>query len=169
DGELAKPQNAHSEPYGHDGVGHACGICELCRASLSHARRGPLLHGPERPHRARQISGRVGGDAVLYRGAGSRRLQMGVDPRAQPREVRPADGILDPDLHAPRDRVSPGDLRRLLSHGDAHRRFGCRLGEMAGAQEFEEACDVAAGHMAEGTLATCDTVFTWDEVRIWSR
>jgi alanine dehydrogenase len=28
---------------------------------------------------------------------------------------------------------------------------------------------VGAGHMAEGTLATCDAVFAWDEVRIWSR
>jgi ornithine cyclodeaminase/alanine dehydrogenase-like protein (mu-crystallin family) len=28
---------------------------------------------------------------------------------------------------------------------------------------------VGAGHMAEGTLSTCDTVFAWDEVRIWSR
>ena len=28
---------------------------------------------------------------------------------------------------------------------------------------------VGAGHMAEGTLATCDTVFAWNEVRIWSR
>jgi alanine dehydrogenase len=28
---------------------------------------------------------------------------------------------------------------------------------------------VGAGHMAEGTLATCDTVFKWDEVRVWSR
>src|ERR1700732_2840018 len=28
---------------------------------------------------------------------------------------------------------------------------------------------VGAGHMAEGTLGTCDTVFAWDEVRIWSR
>jgi len=28
---------------------------------------------------------------------------------------------------------------------------------------------VGAGHMAEGTLATCDTVFAWDEVRLWSR
>jgi alanine dehydrogenase len=28
---------------------------------------------------------------------------------------------------------------------------------------------VGAGHMAEGTLATCATVFAWDEVRIWSR
>ena len=25
---------------------------------------------------------------------------------------------------------------------------------------------VGAGHMAEGTLATCDTVFAWDEVRL---
>ena len=28
---------------------------------------------------------------------------------------------------------------------------------------------VGAGHMAEGTLATCETVFAWDEVRVWSR
>ncbi|HEY1746820.1 MAG TPA: hypothetical protein VGG11_08680 [Xanthobacteraceae bacterium] len=28
---------------------------------------------------------------------------------------------------------------------------------------------VGAGHMAEGALATCDTVFAWDEVRVWSR
>jgi alanine dehydrogenase len=28
---------------------------------------------------------------------------------------------------------------------------------------------VGAGHMAEGTLATCNEVFEWREVRIWSR
>jgi ornithine cyclodeaminase/alanine dehydrogenase-like protein (mu-crystallin family) len=28
---------------------------------------------------------------------------------------------------------------------------------------------VGAGHMAEGTLANCNEVFAWDEVRIWSR
>jgi alanine dehydrogenase len=28
---------------------------------------------------------------------------------------------------------------------------------------------VGAGHMAEGTLATCNEVFQWQEVRIWSR
>ena len=28
---------------------------------------------------------------------------------------------------------------------------------------------VGAGHMAEGTLATCNEVFEWDEVRVWSR
>ena len=28
---------------------------------------------------------------------------------------------------------------------------------------------VGAGHMAEGTLATCNEVFAWDEVRVWSR
>ena len=28
---------------------------------------------------------------------------------------------------------------------------------------------VGAGHMAEGTLATCETVFALDEVRVWSR
>ncbi len=28
---------------------------------------------------------------------------------------------------------------------------------------------VGAGHMAEGTLATCNTVFKWQDVRVWSR
>ncbi|MBV8613518.1 MAG: hypothetical protein JOY66_07055 [Acetobacteraceae bacterium] len=28
---------------------------------------------------------------------------------------------------------------------------------------------VGAGHMAEGTLATCNEVFTWRDVRVWSR
>jgi alanine dehydrogenase len=28
---------------------------------------------------------------------------------------------------------------------------------------------VGAGHMAVGTLATCDVLFEWDEVRVWSR
>jgi alanine dehydrogenase len=28
---------------------------------------------------------------------------------------------------------------------------------------------VGAGHMASGTLATCNEVFKWDEVRVWSR
>jgi alanine dehydrogenase len=28
---------------------------------------------------------------------------------------------------------------------------------------------VGAGHMAEGTLATCNEIFEWEEVRVWSR
>jgi alanine dehydrogenase len=28
---------------------------------------------------------------------------------------------------------------------------------------------VGAGHMAEGTLATCNEIFDWEEVRVWSR
>jgi alanine dehydrogenase len=28
---------------------------------------------------------------------------------------------------------------------------------------------VGAGHMAEGTLETCNEIFDWDEVRVWSR
>jgi alanine dehydrogenase len=28
---------------------------------------------------------------------------------------------------------------------------------------------VGAGHMAEGTLATCNEAFAWEEVRVWSR
>jgi hypothetical protein len=28
---------------------------------------------------------------------------------------------------------------------------------------------VACVHMAEGTLATCNEVFAWEEVRVWSR
>src|SRR5262249_57160634 len=28
---------------------------------------------------------------------------------------------------------------------------------------------VGAGHMAEGAIETCNEVFDWDEVRVWSR
>ena len=28
---------------------------------------------------------------------------------------------------------------------------------------------VGAGHMAAGVLATCNEVFRWEEVRVWSR
>src|SRR5438094_4884483 len=28
---------------------------------------------------------------------------------------------------------------------------------------------VGAGHMAEGAIETCNEVFAWDEVRVWSR
>src|SRR5215475_7610746 len=65
-----------------------------------------------------------------------------VSIRERNREkFRSADSVLDPDLYAPGDRLSAGDLRRLLSHGDAHRRFRRRLGQMAGAQERQKACD----------------------------
>ncbi len=111
------------------------------RAGLPHARRGPLLDGAEGPHRARQVPGRVGGDALLHRGAGGGRVQMGVDPRAEPRALRPADRLLDPDLHASRDRLSARDLRRLLPHGHAHRRLGGGLREVARAQGLEGARD----------------------------
>ena len=158
------------EPHGHDGAADAGRIQRLRRASLPHAWRRPLLHGPEGPHRSRQISRRMGGDAVLHRGAGCGRVQMGIDPRAQPREVRSADSLLDPDLHPSRDRLSAGDLRRQLSHSHAHRRRGRGFGQMDGAQEFaSKLAIVGAGHMAEGALATCNEVFNWEEVRVWSR
>lgn len=28
---------------------------------------------------------------------------------------------------------------------------------------------VGAGHMAEGTLATCNVIFPWEEVLVWSQ
>ena len=44
------------------------------------------------------------------------------------------------------------------------------LGEVARAQGLEGAGDPRQrASSAEGTLATCDTVFAWEEVRIWSR
>ena len=63
------------------GLLQAARIRRLRRAGLPHAWRGPLLHGPQGPHRARPLPRRMGGDALLYRGAACRRLQMGVDPR----------------------------------------------------------------------------------------
>jgi alanine dehydrogenase len=36
-------------------------------------------------------------------------------------------------------------------------------------QDSKRLAIVGAGHMAEGTLATCNEVFKWEEVRVWSR
>ena len=134
-----------------------------------HARARARLHGAEGPHRPRPLQGRVGGDAVLHRGAGGGRLQVGVDPGGQ-RAVRAAGGVLDPDLHAPGDRLPARDLRRLVPHAHAHRRVGGVFGA-AGSRARTRRCSrsSAAGSSARGSLATCDTVFAWDEVRIWSR
>ena len=84
--------------------------------------------------------GRMGGDALLHRGARGGGLQVGLDPRGQ-REVRPARRLLDPRLHASRDRLPARDLRRLAPHADAHGRVGGRLGEMARAQGLDRARD----------------------------
>ena len=116
------------------------GVRRLRRARLPHARPRPRVHGAEGPHRARPLPGRVGGDAVLDRGARGGGLQVGLDPRGQ-REVRAAGRLLDPRLHAPRDRLPARDLRRLAPHADAHGRVGRRLGEVAGAQGLEGARD----------------------------
>ena len=52
------------------GLRHSGGVRRLRRARLPHARRGTRLHGAEGPHRPRPLQGRVGGDAVVHRGAG---------------------------------------------------------------------------------------------------
>ena len=77
-----------------------------------------------------RYAGRVGGHALVHRGAGGGRLQVGLDPRGQ-RALRAARGLLHPHLHAPRDGLPARDLRRLAPHADAHRLVGRRLGEVA--------------------------------------
>ena len=59
----------------------------------------------------------------------------------QPREVRSADRLLDPDLHPSGNRLSARDLRRQPSHGDAHRLGRGGFGQVAGAQGLEGAGD----------------------------
>jgi alanine dehydrogenase len=36
-------------------------------------------------------------------------------------------------------------------------------------KESKRLAIVGAGHMAEGTLATCNEIFPWEDVRVWSR
>ena len=96
------------------------------------------------------------------------RLQVGLDPRGQ-RALRASRGLLDPHLHAPGDRLSARDLRRLVPHADAHRRLGRGLGEVARRPGLEGARDPRRGQRRRGQLATCDEVFAWGEVRVWSR
>ena len=142
----------------------------LRRAGLSHAWRAALLHGSKGAHRAGQVSRRVGGDALLHRGARGGGLQMGVDPRAQPREARSADGVLDPDLHPSRKPVSRSPFATAATTRS------CAPGSAAAVsakwlarKDSKVLAIVGAGHMAEGVLATCNEVFRWEEVRVWSR
>ena len=53
---------------------------------------------------------------------------------------------------------------------DAHGRLGRRL-RAGGSRARTRRCSrsSAPGSVGQGTLATCDTVFAWDDVRIWSR
>ena len=63
-------------------------------------------------------------------------------------QIRPTDGIFDPDLH-PRDQLAARHLRWQLSYGDVHRRRR-RLSEMDGARKnSKRLAIVGAGHMAE--------------------
>ena len=93
---------------------------------------------------------------------------MGVDPRGQ-RGVRAPGRLLDPDLHAPGDRLPARDLRRLVPHADAHGRLGGRLGEVARAEGLQP-CSRSSGRAASARHARhLRPVFAWEEVRIWSR
>ena len=77
--------------------------------------------------------------------------------------------VLDPHLHASGDRLSARHLRRLVPHAHAHGRVGGRIGEVARATDSSRARDPRDGIGRRGTLATCDTVFEWQDVRVWSR
>ena len=56
-----------------------------------------------------------------------------------------------------------------VPHADAHRRLRGRVGPVAGPQGLEGARILGTGSVGQGTLATCDAVFPWQEVRVWSR
>ncbi len=94
-----------------------------------------------------------------------------VSIRERNREkYRSAHGLLDPDLHPSRDRLSARHLRRQPSHGHAHRRRPPRSRPNGMARKNSKVLAiVGAGHMAAGVLATCNEVFPWEEVRVWSR
>ena len=88
----------------------------------------------------------------------------------QPRALRPADRLLDPDLHASGDGLPARDLRRLAT--TRVMRTGASAAVSAkwlARKDSKVLAIVGAGHMAEGTIATCNEVFDWDEVRVWSR
>ena len=87
----------------------------------------------------------------------------------QPREVQPADGLLDPHLHASRDGLSAGHRRRQLSHGDAHRRGRRSLGQMDGAQGFAQARHRRRRPHGRRRAGDLQRDFPWSEVRMWSR
>ena len=96
-------------------------------------------------------------------------MQVGLDPRAEPRPLRAADGLLDPDLHAPRD-----GFPLAICDGSYHtvQRTGASAAVSAkwlARPDSKVLAIVGAGHMAEGAIETCNEVFAWDEVRVWRR
>ena len=99
---------------------------------------------------SRPVPRRVGGDALVHRGARGGGLQMGLDPGAEPRPLRPPDRLLDPHLHPPRDGLSARNLRRQLPHRHAHGRLVGSIGEVARAQGFEDARDRRGGPYGGG-------------------
>jgi alanine dehydrogenase len=68
-----------------------------------------------------------------------------------------------------RDRLPARHQRLQLSYGDAHRRRRRRLSEMDGAQELEATRCRRRRPYGRGTPATCNVIFPWEQVRVWSR
>ena len=92
-----------------------------------------------------------------------------VSIRERNREKFDLPTVFSISIYVSGDWLSPGDLRRLLSHGDATGASAAVSAKWMARKSSKKLAIVGAGHMAAGTLATCDTVFAWDEVRVWSR
>ena len=112
------------------------------RAGLPHARRGPLLHGSEGPHRARPLPGRVGGDARPtsrsrrpLRASGSRSASRIASASACRRSSR-SSIYTHPETGFP---LAICDGRYHTVH--AHGRLSGRVGEVARAPQLEGARD----------------------------
>src|SRR4029077_19508217 len=169
DGELAQSQDADPETHGHDGSAHAGRLCRLRRTGLSHARRRPLLHGPEGSHRPRQISRRVGNDAVLHRGAEAASCKW-VSIRERNREKYDLPTVFSILIYTHPETGFPlaicdGSYHTVMRTGAA----AAVSAKWMARKNSKRLAIVGAGHMAEGTLATCNEVFAWEEVRVWSR
>ena len=168
-GELAQSQDADSEPHRHDGTADSGGIQRLRRAGLSHARREALLHGSK-------------GHIVLDRYPGEWEAMPSyieepeaaackwVSIRERNREKYDLPTVFSILIYTHPETGFPlaicdGSYHTVMRTGAA----GAVSAKWMARKNSKRLAIVGAGHMAEGTLATCNEVFKWEEVRVWSR
>jgi len=164
-GELAQPQDPDLESHRHDGTGDAGRIRGLRRASVPHARRGPVRHGTE-------------GHIVLDKYPGEWEAMPSYIEAPRPLRAsgfRSASRTGSASICRPSSRSSSTRIPRPASRSPSATELPHRHATGAAAavsvkwmarSDAQTLAIVGAGHMAQGTLATCHEVVKWRDVRV---
>ena len=151
-------------------------VQRLRRARLPDARPRPGLHGAEGAHRPRPLPGRVGGHAVLHRGARRRRARRADAAACKWVSIREDNATYElpavfsilvythPETGFPLA-ICDGSYHTLMRTGAS----AAVSAKWLARKDSRVLAIAGTGSVGQGTLATCDPVFPWEEVRIWSR